>query len=273
VLAAADLIVRVDGATLLDGVSVDVLPGQVLAVVGPNGAGKSTLLRALAGDIQPSGGAIALAGRPLADWRPLDAARVRAVLLQHGAIDFDFTAFEVALLGRAPHAGDVQRTRNLAIAGAALAAADAGHLRVRRYPTLSGGERQRVQLARALAQIWDVGAATPRYLLLDEPTAALDLSHQHRMLQRLREWAGRGAAVLVVLHDLNLAAAYADRVMVLHGGRAVACGSPDEALTAAVIESVFDIRVTLVHVPEIGRRLFVPHPPAASPAAHDSAAG
>ena len=258
-LAAHDLTVRADQATLLAAVSVAVIPGQVIAVVGPNGAGKSTLLRALAGDLTPAGGEIALGGRALQHWRAADAARVRAVLLQHAAIDFAFTAFEVALLGRAPHSASVSRTRNLAIAGAALAAADAAHLRARLYPTLSGGERQRVQLARALAQIWDVAPDAPRYLLLDEPTAALDLAHQHRLLQRLREWARRGAGVLLVLHDLNLAATYADRVLVLRGGRALASGTAAEALTPAVIEAAFDVRVALVHVPELGRPLFVAH--------------
>ena len=271
-LAAYDLTVRAGHATLLAGVSAAVVPGQVLAVVGPNGAGKSTLLRALAGDRTPDDGEVRLGGRPLAAWRPLELARRRAVVLQHAALDFAFTAMEVVLLGRAPHAGRVSRSRDLAIAAAALTAADAAPLRARAYTTLSGGERQRVHFARALAQIWDAGAgrarcaergeggaaaAEARYLLLDEPTAALDLAHQHRTLQRLRDWSRRGVGVLVVLHDLNLAAAYADRVLVLSRGRAVALGAPAEALRADLIAQVFGVEVLLAAHPEATMPLII----------------
>jgi iron complex transport system ATP-binding protein len=256
--AAYDLTVRVNRSTLLSGVSVAAIPGQITAVVGPNGAGKSTLVRAMAGDLTVTAGEIVMGGRPLARWRAADAARTRAVLLQHAPMGFAFTAFEVALLGRAPHAATVGRARNLAIARAALAAADVAHLRERLYPTLSGGERQRVQLARALAQIWDVAPDAPRYLLLDEPTAALDLAHQHRMLQCLRAWAARGAGVLLVLHDLNLAAEYADRVLVLQNGRTRACGPPADALVPTTIEEVFGVRVTLVDLPDRSRPFLVP---------------
>jgi len=260
-LAAYQLTVRSGSATLLSEVSVAVPAGQVVAIVGPNGAGKSTLLRALAGDITPIAGDIVLEDRPLTIWRGLDLARIRAVVLQHGRFDFGFSALEVALLGRAPHAGRVSRTRDIAIAAAALLASDAAHLRSRSYPTLSAGEQQRVQLARALAQVWDVAADAPRYLLLDEPTSALDLAHQHRTLQCLREWALRGAGVLVVLHDLNLAAIYADRILVLRGGRPAACGPPAQVLTPGVVEAAFDVRVALVDVPELGHPLLVPHAP------------
>lgn len=256
-LAAYDLTVQAGSATPLSGVSVAVVPGQVLAVVGPNGAGKSTLLRALAGDRVPSSGEVTLDGRPLAQWRAADLARVRAVVLQHSALDFSFTALEVVLLGRAPHAGRVSRARDLAIANAALVAADAAGLRGRAYPTLSGGERQRVQFARALAQIWDTPARTARYLLLDEPTAALDLAHQHSTLQRARDWARRGAGVFVVLHDLNLAATYADRVLVLSRGRAVALGAPAEVLRAELIEQVFGVAVTVTAHPDADIPLIV----------------
>ncbi|MGH7790048.1 MAG: heme ABC transporter ATP-binding protein [Candidatus Binatia bacterium] len=249
-LAAYDLSVRAGTATLLAGVSAAVVPGQVLAVIGPNGAGKSTLLNALAGDVAPAGGQIVLEGRPLATWPAADVARLRAVLLQHSGLEFAFTALEVVLLGRAPHAGRVSRARDLAIAAAALTAADAAALRARAYPTLSGGERQRVQLARALAQIWDATPAAPTYLLLDEPTAALDLAHQHRALQRARDWARRGTGVMVVLHDLNLAAAYADRVLVLSRGRVAALGAPFEVLQPLLIEDVFGLAVTLASHPD-----------------------
>jgi iron complex transport system ATP-binding protein len=267
-LAAYDLTVQVGTATLLSGVSAAVVPGHVLAVVGPNGAGKSTLLRALAGDRAPSGGEVKLDGRPLAQWRAADLARVRAVVLQHSGLDFSFTALEVVLLGRAPHAGRVSRARDLAIATAALTAADAAGLRARAYPTLSGGERQRVQFARALAQIWDTPARTPRYLLLDEPTAALDLAHQHRTLQRARDWSRRGAGVFVVLHDLNLAATYADRVLVLSRGRAVALGAPADVLRPELIEQVFGVAVTVTAHPDADTPLIVARAAPRRPTVH-----
>ncbi|MDX2170923.1 MAG: heme ABC transporter ATP-binding protein [Deltaproteobacteria bacterium] len=256
-LAAYELTVQAGGTTLLSRVSAAVVPGQVLAVVGPNGAGKSTLLRALAGDRAPSAGAVVLDGRPLAQWRAADLARRRAVVLQHSALDFDFTALEVVMLGRAPHAGRVSRARDLAIATAALTAADAAGLRARAYPTLSGGERQRVQFARALAQIWDTPARSARYLLLDEPTAALDLAHQHRTLQRARDWSRGGCGVFVVLHDLNLAAIYADRVLLLSRGRAMALGAPGEVLRPALIEQVFGVAVTLTAHPDADAPLII----------------
>ncbi|MEO8604051.1 MAG: heme ABC transporter ATP-binding protein [bacterium] len=257
-LAAYELSVRAGQATLLSAVSAAVVPGQVLAVVGPNGAGKSTLLRALAGDLAPARGDILLDGRPLSTWRPPALARTRAVVLQHSGLDFAFSALEVVLLGRAPHAGRVSRARDLAIAAAALTAADVAGLRARSYPTLSGGERQRVQFARALAQIWESPGGAPRYLLLDEPTAALDLAQQHRTLQRARDWAQRGTGVLVVLHDLNLAAAYADRILMLSRGRAVALGTPTEVLCAERIAQVFGVEVTLAEHPDAAGPLIVP---------------
>ncbi len=256
-LAAYDLSVRVGNAALLSHVSAAVVPGQVLAVVGPNGAGKSTLLRALAGDRTPTEGEVMLDGRALTQWRAADMARIRAVVLQHSGLDFAFTALEVVLLGRTPHAGRVSRARDLAIATAALTAADAATLRSRTYPTLSGGERQRVQFARALAQIWDAPGGAARYLLLDEPTAALDLAHQHRTLQRARDWARRGAGVFVVLHDLNLAAAYADRILMLSRGRAVALGTPADVLRPDLIEQVFGVAVALAEHPDAAGPLII----------------
>jgi len=249
-LSAHDVTVRAGRVTLLDGVSVTVAPGRVVAAVGANGAGKSTLLHALAGDLPPSAGTVELDGRPVSTWQPDALARARAVVGQSNPLAFGFTALEVTLLGRTPHASCVSRARNLAIARFALAVADAAPLAARSYPTLSGGEQQRVQFARALAQVWEVAPDAARYLLLDEPTAALDLAHQHRALAQARAWARRGAGVLVVLHDLNLAAAYADRVLVLRAGRAIADGPPAEALTPRVIEAAFDVSVTLVTNPD-----------------------
>lgn len=249
-LSGRDLTVRSGAATLLRDVSIDVAPGEIVAVVGPNGAGKSTLLETLAGDRMPAAGAVICDDRPLAAWQPRELARVRAVVLQRSALEFAFTAHEVVLLGRSPHRGRTSAAADRTIADAALHAADVGALRHRRYPTLSGGERQRVHFARALAQIWERPETGNRYLLLDEPTSALDLSHQQQLLRRSREWASEGTGVLVVLHDLNLAAAYADRLVVLWRGRVVADGPPRDVLRPELIATVFGVEVVIADHPD-----------------------
>jgi iron complex transport system ATP-binding protein len=249
-LRGRELTVRGGAATLLREVDIAVAPGDVVAVVGPNGAGKSTLLETLAGDRAPAAGTVTYDGRPLATWRPRALARVRAVVLQRSVLEFAFTAREVVLLGRAPHRGYTSAAADGAIANAALHAAGGAALRDRRYPTLSGGERQRVHFARALAQIWDRPPSGARYLLLDEPTAALDLSHQQQLLRCARDWAADGTGVLVVLHDLNLAAAYADRLLVLWRGRAVASGAPRDVLRPELIATVFGIEVVIADHPD-----------------------
>jgi iron complex transport system ATP-binding protein len=240
---------------LLADVSVSVVPGEVLAVVGPNGAGKSTLRKLLTGDLLPTQGEILMGGRPLGDWTILDRARVRAVLPQDASLSFPFTVNEVVLMGRTPHLRGSESSRDHEIAAAALEAVEAVHLRERLYPTLSGGERQRVHLARVLAQIWEDDG--PRYLLLDEPTANLDLAHQHVTLRVMRRFANEGVGAMVILHDLNLAAQYADRVVMLKAGRVVAEGAPAEVLTSAIVEHAFGHAVTIIRHPQNDRLVVV----------------
>ena len=241
-LEAHSVSYRVGQAVLVDGVSLTLARGEVLALVGPNGAGKSTLLRLLAGDLSPGGGEVALDGRPLSAYRPGELARLRAVMPQQTVLQFAFTALEVVLMGRNPHLRGREADRDLAIAEAAMAGTDCLHLADRSYPTLSIGEQQRVTLARVLAQ------ETP-VLLLDEPTASLDIRHQELVLQVARERATGGAAVLAVLHDLNLAAAYADRVAVLSRGRLAACGAPWDVLTEGLLSEVFEHPVAVMRHP------------------------
>ncbi len=240
---------------LLRNVSLEVRPGEVLALVGPNGAGKTTLLHALAGDIQPTHGEVLLGGRNLSGFTTLELARHRAVLTQRTQLDFAFSALEVVLMGRHPH-GD----ENLELARSCLHHLDVLHLSQRLYPSLSGGEQQRVQLARVWAQLH--GMRHP-FLLLDEPTASLDLAHQHRTLELARGLAQHGAGVLCVLHDLNLAAGYADRVAVLHDGELRAVGSVRETLTPALILDVFGLRAVVREDPQTGL-LIAPLPSMAS---------
>jgi iron complex transport system ATP-binding protein len=256
-LEARDIAVTLGAKRLLDGVSLSLRGGEILALVGPNGAGKSTLLKVLSGEIAPSAGSVAMDGRPLAGWPALERARVRAVLAQDSTLAFPFTALEVALMGRYPFNTGHSTRRDRAIAREALAYVDVAHLAQRLYPTLSGGERQRVQLARVLAQIWEPHAG-PRCLLLDEPTSGLDLAHQQQALKGARRFAlEQGVAALVVLHDLNLAAQYAERIALLHQGRLVTCGSPREVLTAARLAEYFDVEAAILAHPRSGAPLVV----------------
>jgi iron complex transport system ATP-binding protein len=227
----------VRGRALVEDVSLRVEPGSLLAVVGPNGAGKSTLLRLLAGELDPTGGDVRVHGTPISAWPARALARVRAVMPQQTVLQFAFTAREVVAMGRSPHrddaAGPVER---------ALRRTETAELAPRSFPTLSGGEQARVTLARVLAQ-------EPEILLLDEPTASLDVRHSELALRLARRLADGGRAVVAALHDLNAAARYADEIAVLKHGRLVALGTPWRVLTEDVLHDVFGHRV-----------LVVPHP-------------
>lgn len=227
-----------EGRTILRDVSLTATPGRLLALVGPNGAGKSTLLGALAGRVALASGRVALDGKALPAWDPRALARRRAMLSQRVDLGFGFTAREVVLLGRSPHAVDA--TRDEAIAQGALRAAHAWELRDRRYTALSGGEQQRVQLARVLAQVWD-GGREGAWLLLDEPEAGLDIAHQHFILRRAKACAAQGLGVIAVLHDLNLAARYADEVAVLGAGSLLRHGPPAEAMDTGLLSDIYGI--------------------------------
>jgi iron complex transport system ATP-binding protein len=253
-LAARHLSYVLDGRPLVDDVSLALARGSLTVLVGPNGAGKTTLLRLLSGELSPTRGDVELDGKPLRSY-PLKAlARRRAVLPQATTISFPFTVFQVALMGRYPHLGGGGETHHdYAVTESALARADVAHLTRRAYPTLSGGEQGRVNLARALAQ------ETP-LLFLDEPTAHLDPRHQHDVLRIARELCQEGATVLAILHDLNLALAYADQLGVMAAGRMQAFGPPDEILSAELLETVFSLPFRHVPLPWADRPLWLPVP-------------
>ncbi len=232
-LQARDVRVARGGAEALRGVSLSVAPGQVVAVVGAEGTGQSTLLDVLSGFLPPGSGTVCLDHYPLATWTPRALARRRAVLPRLQELSFSFRALEVVLLGCLPYSGISTPRDDLAVARACLTETGAGHLAERTYTTLSGGERQRVQLARALAQIRFTRAGhelAGQYLLLDEPADPLDPAHRYATLDVARRAARDGAGAVVVLQDLDLAAIYGDRVVVLVGGRVLADGWPGEVL-------------------------------------------
>ena len=256
-LAARGIGVKRHGKNLLADIDIALRPGEVFALLGPNGAGKSTLIKALSAEIAPSAGHVCLNERWLRHVPSRERARSIAVLPQQLELSFPFTGFEVALLGRIPHHSGAPELRDRAITWQALQAVDAEHLAARSYPTLSGGERARVQLARVLAQIWDeqpdAASRCPRYLLLDEPTAPLDIAHQIALMHTLREVAKQGIGVMLIVHDLNLAAAWADRIALLRDGRISAVGTPEQVMTRERMREVFDVSPHIVAHPEHGR--------------------
>lgn len=245
--------VRRGRRVVLENVTLDLLPGQVLGVLGPNGAGKSTLLGALCGERAPDAGTVWLDELELKDWSGPQRAQRLAVLPQTSTLDFGFRVEEVVGMGRLPH--HTGRVRDDEIIHAALHAADVGHLSGRSYLALSGGERQRVHLARVLAQLWPGEAG--QTLLLDEPTSMLDPLHQHTTLQAIRTFADRGAAVLVILHDLNLAARYCDRILLLQEGRPHALDTPEHVMRPESLKAVFGLDVLVQPHPERGHPLII----------------
>ena len=234
---------RVRGVTLryegaerpaLDGVALDISEGLCTALLGPNGAGKSTLLHVLLGTRAPDAGEVRFRDRPVREWSRAELAREVGVVPQGEDTTFPLSTRELVAMGRYPHLGPWRREGkgDTAAIAAAMERCDVAHLAERAVSTLSGGERQRARLARALAQ-------EPRALALDEPTVALDIHHEMAIFELLRDLSRGGATVLLVTHNLNLAARYADRVILLYRGRVVRDGTPTEVFTRPLLEQVY----------------------------------
>lgn len=243
-----DVHVQLGGRPVLDGVDLRVRHGEVVALVGPNGAGKSTLLSVLAGDLAPDRGRVELAGKPVSDWSTRELAMRRSVLLQQASVSFAFSVAETVRMGRFVWGEGDDDDRLVA---RAMAATEVEHLADRDVTSLSGGERARAAMARVLAQDTSV-------MLLDEPTAALDLRHQEQLLVLAVDRARRGVAVVVVLHDLTLAGAHADRVVVLGDGAVRADGPPSEVLVPELLGEVYDWPVEVLTHPDTGAPIVVP---------------
>ncbi|NEB05132.1 heme ABC transporter ATP-binding protein [Streptomyces sp. SID13726] len=251
VLAEAQALhVRLGARDVLQGVDIAARAGEVLALVGPNGAGKSTLLGALAGDLDAAEGVVRIHGRPATEWSAPELALRRAVLPQATGVSFPFSVEDVVRMGRAPWAAVDPEGDDRAVADA-MAATEVTRFGDRSFSALSGGERARVALARVLAQ-------RAPLLLLDEPTAALDLKHQELVLRVCRERAHAGDAVVVVLHDLGLAAAYAHRVAILCAGHVAADGPPREVFDDRLLSEVYDQPVEVLPHPRNGSLLVAP---------------
>lgn len=247
--------VTIDGNTLVEDVDLTVEAGEVVGLVGPNGAGKSTLLRAATG-VRASGGTVHFDGQPLADIPRAELYRHVAVVQQLPEAPLSMTVEDLVMLGRYPHLGLFRResARDHEIVRAAMVRTGCAAFAGRHLGTLSGGERRRAFIARALAQ-------EPRLLLLDEPTANLDADAQAQILELLRDLAGGGVGVLVVLHDLTFAAAYCDRLLLMHRGRLVASGAPEVVLAPEHVAAVYGSHVRVLPHPDTGMPVIVPSMP------------
>jgi len=226
-------------AAVLRQVSLDVSPGEFFIIAGPNGSGKTTLLKIMAGIFKAQSGRISVRGKPIQEYGKKAFARVVAYVPQAVDESFPFTVLQTALLGRTPHLGmlGIERQPDREIALDALAFTGVDHLANRRSEQLSGGERQRVQIARAVCQ-------EPEILLLDEPTASLDPAHQIRIMDLMDNLrSARGLTVIMVSHDLNIAAMYADRILVLKEGAVVHCGAPADVLVPDILEETYGCRM------------------------------
>lgn len=251
VVDVSDVTFAAGGRRLLDGVSLHVNEGEIVGVLGANGAGKSTLLKVVTGEWAAGSGSVRIHGRDIRSLAAHDLAGRRAVVAQSSSLSFAFTAREVVLLGATvPGFGtcrpDQEQAANRALADVGLT--DLAH---QSYLKMSGGERQRVQIARALCQLRlsppHFGAAP--LLCLDEPTASLDLSHQRLVFSTIRRMTETGVAVIAVLHDINLAAAFCDRIVIMKSGRVLATGRPHDVIESSVLSTAYDCPIEANQLP------------------------
>jgi iron complex transport system ATP-binding protein len=250
-LIADDIHITLGGREVVKGVSLTVDGGSLCALVGPNGCGKSTLLSALSGVRRPASGTVRINGHEIGAIGHRDLARERSLVTQTNRTDTPFTVAEVVQMGRFPWLRTPQAVQSPQIIADAIAECDLGDILDRPFSQLSGGQQARVSLGRALAQQAPV-------MLLDEPTAALDIHHQEAVLDILRRQRDQGTAVLIVVHDLSLAAAYADQVAVMKQGRLVAHGPTPEVMTADLLSHTYDHPVETWPHPETGQLLILP---------------
>lgn len=246
---------KIGQKTILDNISFDVHPGEFLVIIGPNGAGKSTLLKSLCKDFALQTGCVEFLGRNLQDYRNEELAKIRSVLTQSNEVSINYTVEELVSMGRYPHYEHRPSQKDLSIIQNIMNELGISHLKKRYYFSLSGGEKQIVQLARVLVQIHDQQTAA---LFLDEPINGLDLLHQQLILDEAKKLATKGRYVISILHDLNLASQYADKVLILKQGKIVTFGTRAQAITEETITATYNTRVKLINDPEIAYPLVVP---------------
>ena len=247
---------NLNGAKLLSDISFDVQSGEVISIVGPNGASKTTLLKILAKEHVASEGQIDFNAKPLAAIAQKELAKSLAVLPQFSLLNFPYLVEEVVALGRTPHNSGKDVDDN--IVNQVLKRFDIEYLKGREYTRLSGGEKQRTQLARVCAQIWRKEDASPRVLLLDEPTSSLDLKHQKELMTHIKSLANEGVAVVIVLHDINLAIKSSDKIIALSCGKIHFSGPAHAILDDKTLSTLFNTEIDVIHDQKSGQRLVLP---------------
>jgi len=245
VLHCQQLNYHIAGKCIFNDLNLTLEEGEFLAVLGPNGAGKSSLFKAITGELKPTSGAIFLNGEVRNSISMREIAKTLAVLPQSASLSFAFQVIDVVMMGGLQ--ADCSQAKVKDLADIILTEQEIEHLRIRSYPTLSGGEKQRVHFARVLLQLAVGNKNKPQLLLLDEPTAALDINYQHQLLKSAKHLAQTGVAVIAVLHDLNLAAKYADRIILLKEGNICANGSAEQVVTTDNIRDVYGYESTVIN--------------------------
>lgn len=247
---------RISPSLVLSDISFDVNAGELVAILGANGAGKSTLLKIITGSVKMNSGNVLINKLPLTYWPSKELSTFTAVMQQQNQLQLPFSVYEVVMMGRYPHFNRKETVEDEQIVNEVLVKTGIEKLKNRNYLTLSGGEQQRVHLARVLAQISGAKNEDPRYLFMDEPSNNLDIRHQHSALNIAKEFAQEGNCVVAVLHDLNLALQYADKIVLLKNGAMKGFGTCADIMTDASISDVYDLPLSIFQ-PPMGRHPMV----------------
>ena len=242
---------------ILKNISIDFLPGEFNMILGPNGSGKSTFLKIFSGELKPNEGEVFVDAQQLSTFKKEVLAKVRAVMTQQPELSFPLMVEEVVMMGRYPHFTFNPNKKDIDICHEVMERMNLISFKERNYLTLSGGEKQRVQYARVLAQIWEKPTEGYRYLFLDEPLTSLDINYQQEFLQIAREFTNEGTVLIAVIHDINLAIQYADKLFFLKEGELIAHGNPKDILDEALIKRVFNVKASIINNPVTNNPLVV----------------
>lgn len=244
---------------ILKNVSASFLPGEFNMILGPNGSGKSSFLKIFSGEIHTFDGTVLYDDKKINSFKKEELAKKRAVMSQSADLSFPLLVDEVVMMGRYPHFTFNPNKKDITICNEVIERMNLVEFKERNYLTLSGGEKQRVQYARVLAQVWEKPADGYRYLFLDEPLNSLDISYQHEFLEAAVELLKDHTVLIAVMHDINLAAHYADNLFFLKAGEIVGHGRPKDILTANIVEEVFNIKTKVIGNPVTGKPLVIYH--------------
>ena len=256
-LRTEDISFNIGRKQILKNVSAQFIPGEFNMILGPNGSGKSSFLKIFSGELDKYRGTVFYNDKVIKTLHREELARRRAVLSQQPELSFPLLVEEVVMMGRYPHFTFNPNKKDITICNEVIQRMNLVEFKERNYLTLSGGEKQRVQYARVLAQVWEKPTDGYRYLFLDEPLNSLDISYQHEFLQVAVELIKDHTVLIAVMHDINLAAHYADNLFFLKEGELVVHGKPKDILSAAMIEKVFNIKTTVIENPVTGKPLII----------------